>query len=53
MSKGELEGASRNKFARPATPDDIAKVMAFLLSDESAWITGQTIAANGGVSFRD
>jgi 3-oxoacyl-[acyl-carrier protein] reductase len=34
-------------------PDDVARVMAFLLSDESGWITGQTISANGGASFRD
>jgi NAD(P)-dependent dehydrogenase (short-subunit alcohol dehydrogenase family) len=53
MGKQDLEGASRNLFGRPATPDDVARLMAFLLSDESSWITGQIIAANGGVSFRE
>jgi len=53
MGDQDLAGASRNLFGRPAAPDDVAKLMAFLLSDDSAWITGQTIAANGGVSLRD
>ena len=29
-------------------PDDIAECAAFLLSDRSGFITGQTIAADGG-----
>jgi NAD(P)-dependent dehydrogenase (short-subunit alcohol dehydrogenase family) len=53
MGKQDLEGASRNLFQRPAKPDDVARLMAFLLSDDSAWITGQIIAANGGVSLRE
>jgi NAD(P)-dependent dehydrogenase (short-subunit alcohol dehydrogenase family) len=53
MGPQDLDGASRNLFGRPADPDDIARLMAFLLSDDSSWITGQIIAANGGVSFRE
>lgn len=33
-------------------PEDIADVARFLLSDESRWITGQTIAVDGGHSLR-
>jgi NAD(P)-dependent dehydrogenase (short-subunit alcohol dehydrogenase family) len=53
MGQQDLEGASRNLFGRPATADDVARLMAFLLSDESAWTTGQIIAANAGVSLRE
>ncbi|MBI2862069.1 MAG: SDR family oxidoreductase, partial [Chloroflexi bacterium] len=34
--------------ARLGQPDDIANVIAFLCSDESAWICGQTVIADGG-----
>jgi 3-oxoacyl-[acyl-carrier protein] reductase len=30
-------------------PDDMARVVALLASDDAAWITGQTIAASGGL----
>lgn len=33
-------------------PEDVASVARFLLSDESRWITGQTIAVDGGHSLR-
>jgi 7-alpha-hydroxysteroid dehydrogenase len=33
-------------------PDDIAHAARFLLSDESRWITGQTIAVDGGHCLR-
>ncbi|SCL18237.1 NAD(P)-dependent dehydrogenase, short-chain alcohol dehydrogenase family [Micromonospora rhizosphaerae] len=34
------------------TPDDIAGVVAFLASDEAAWITGHTIPIDGGYVAR-
>jgi 3-oxoacyl-[acyl-carrier protein] reductase len=34
---------------RAGRPDEIAHVIAFLLSDQSAYITGQTIHVNGGL----
>ncbi len=34
---------------RPGRPEDIAPVVAFLLSDGSAWIRGTNIAADGGM----
>ena len=36
---------------RIADPADIAKVVVFLLSDESSYITGQTIYVDGGMSI--
>lgn len=32
------------------TPDDVAKIVSFLCSNDSDWITGQTIYAEGGIS---
>jgi NAD(P)-dependent dehydrogenase (short-subunit alcohol dehydrogenase family) len=29
-------------------PDDVANAVAFLVSDESRYITGQNLAVNGG-----
>jgi len=34
---------------RLGEPDDIADVVAFLASDEARWLTGLTLAANGGL----
>jgi NAD(P)-dependent dehydrogenase (short-subunit alcohol dehydrogenase family) len=38
---------------RLGTPEDMAALLAFLMSDDSAWITGQIININGGGVFRD
>lgn len=35
-------------LGRVGQPDDIAKVVAFLASDEGGWVTGQQIDASGG-----
>ena len=37
---------------RVGTPQDLAGMCAFLLSDEAAWITGQIINVDGGQVFR-
>lgn len=39
----------RIPMKRMGTPQDIANVVAFLASEESAYITGQTINVNGGM----
>lgn len=39
---------SGNDFGRLGEPEDISKVALFLASEESGWITGQTIRVNGG-----
>lgn len=42
--------ASLNAFNRIGEPDDIAKVVALLASDEAKWISGQTIGVNGAMA---
>ena len=36
-------------LGRLGTPEDIADVVAFLLSDDAHWMTGQVLDANGGL----
>ena len=40
--------AARTPLRRPAEPDEIAGVAAFLASDDAGYVTGQTIYAEGG-----
>ena len=42
--------AGMHPLPRLGTPDDIASLTAFLLSDESSWITGQIFSVDGGRS---
>jgi len=42
--------AERHPLKRIGTPDDIAQTAAFLLSQQSSWITGQIIHVDGGMS---
>ncbi|AKG36698.1 SDR family oxidoreductase [Paenibacillus durus] len=39
---------SANSLGRLAEPEDISKVVLFLASPESQWVTGQTVRVNGG-----
>jgi 3-oxoacyl-[acyl-carrier protein] reductase len=41
-----------NPGARWSTPADTARLVGWLLSDEADWVTGQTIASDGGWSSR-
>jgi enoyl-[acyl-carrier protein] reductase III len=45
------ECVKRTPMGRLGQPEDMAKVVLFLLSDESDWIVGQTIIADGGLSL--
>lgn len=43
-----LQKAPLGRFGDPAT--DVAPIVAFLLSDDSAYMTGQTLMADGGAN---
>lgn len=45
------ELASVQALPRPATTDDFAVAMLFLCSDDSEYMTGQALVANGGLAF--
>jgi enoyl-[acyl-carrier protein] reductase III len=67
VAAGLVETASIHKFpnadhliqsvvehtpcGRIGTPEDIAKVVGFLLNTDSAWVCGQTLIADGGMSL--
>lgn len=42
--------ASMTALGRIGEPEDIARVVLFLSSDEAGWITGQNLPANGGLA---
>ncbi|GIG70038.1 SDR family oxidoreductase [Phytomonospora endophytica] len=48
----EEEAARAYPLGRLGVPDDVAGPAAFLLSDDAAWVTGQTLLVDGGASIR-
>ena len=46
------EVAAHTPMGRVGRPEDLAAVVAFLLSQDAGWICGQTIVADGGLSLR-
>ncbi|HZH69713.1 MAG TPA: SDR family oxidoreductase [Flavobacteriaceae bacterium] len=46
----EAEYAQRNPTKRLGQPHEVAKLVAFLLSEENGYVNGQTIAIDGGES---
>ncbi|MEV0810745.1 SDR family oxidoreductase [Micromonospora sp. NPDC050200] len=51
---GEMRARMESFNPKPGipTPDDVAGVVAFLCSDDAAWITGHTIPVDGGYTAR-
>jgi NAD(P)-dependent dehydrogenase (short-subunit alcohol dehydrogenase family) len=47
----EADAAAQYPLKRLGEPADVAGPVAFLLSDDAAWITGQTIVIDGGASM--
>ena len=46
----EMRGAAATPIAaRFGKPEEIARVVVFLASDDAAWLTGERISASGGL----
>jgi 3-oxoacyl-[acyl-carrier protein] reductase len=45
----EKQLVARTPLGRTGQPDDIAPVAVFLASDESRWVTGDTLVVSGGL----
>jgi NAD(P)-dependent dehydrogenase (short-subunit alcohol dehydrogenase family) len=43
---------ANNRSTRHGEPEDIAAMVAMLFSDDGAWINGQTLAVDGGLTLR-
>jgi 3-oxoacyl-[acyl-carrier protein] reductase len=48
-SEFEKQLVAMTPLGRVGTPPDIAKVVVFLASDDSCWLTGEIILASGGL----
>jgi len=48
-SEQERQMVSNTPLGRFAKPEDIAPTVVFLASEESAWITGESIRVSGGL----
>jgi 3-oxoacyl-[acyl-carrier protein] reductase len=45
----ETQVVAQTPFGRVGHPDDIAKAVVFLASDDAGWLTGERIVASGGL----
>ena len=50
--KDEAKAASAYPLGRLGEPEDVAAAAAFLASGDAAWLTGQTLVIDGGLSLR-
>jgi 3-oxoacyl-[acyl-carrier protein] reductase len=48
-TEGAQQMVANTPLGRPGQPEDIARVAVFLASADSAWMTGETVVASGGM----
>jgi NAD(P)-dependent dehydrogenase (short-subunit alcohol dehydrogenase family) len=48
----EAETAAGYALGRLGTPEDVAGAVAYLASSDAAWVTGQTLVLDGGVTLK-
>ncbi|MFC7613970.1 SDR family oxidoreductase [Actinokineospora soli] len=48
-AEGEEQASAAYPMKRLGTPEDVASLVAFLASDQAAWITGETVRVDGGL----
>lgn len=48
----KAETIKRSSLNRMGAPEDVAGAVYFLCTEDSSWITGQTIVVDGGTTFR-
>jgi 3-oxoacyl-[acyl-carrier protein] reductase len=49
-ARGLVAAAERTPLGRVGAPEDVATAVRFLLSDEAAFISGQTLTVDGGIT---
>jgi 3-oxoacyl-[acyl-carrier protein] reductase len=47
----QQQAAISSPFNRVGTPQDIADIVTFLVSEEARWLTGENLCANGGATI--
>jgi len=52
LTEAAVEGMMANvPLSRPGTPEEVADAVEFLASDRSAYVTGQVLAVDGGMTM--
>ena len=49
VAAGEDKASAGYPMKRLGTPEDVAGLVGFLVSDAAAWITGETVRVDGGL----